>query len=388
MRPVPISMPCLSMQTVPIAMQSCLALYAALSGSLCDSVRLCATLCDSVRLCATLCNSTLLAVRHRLTSTASLCSVFCVLFMLSDTVSLCDHSWNGEMGRRRRVYGAAAVLQPVAPVPATQVAPPPSGTPALKAETAPTSNATVKPEGASAASAPPIVPIVIDDDGDAVIDLTGADAAGPSSAAAAVRTSFGTPAGSAGPSYAASSSSGGGASSASGGGGASSASGGGGGGASSSSTSSLFPGLAQLGWTNSLGWGSTTGRPAITPPPWTPPTEAVKGNAGEPPIKRAKTEGEVGAGLDPNGDGDVCIGQFISTLKGNHRCSCCHTRPVPFLCQTPSSPTRPGCAFTGMQYYRGKISNGEMVVLDREPTNPYDSNAIRASNVAHAQVGP
>ena len=40
-----------------------------------------------------------------------------------------------------------------------------------------------------------------------------------------------------------------------------------------------------------------------------------------------------------------------------------------------------------MQYYRGKISNGEMVVLDREPTNPYDSNAIRASNVAHAQVG-
>ena len=198
------------------------------------------------------------------------------------------------MGRRRRFYGAAAVLQPVAPVPPTQVAPPPAPTPAVKAETA-----VVKPE----VRAPPSVPIVIDDDGDAVIDLTGADAAGPSSAAAAVRTTISSPAGPA--SYAASSSSGGG-------GGASSASGG------ASSSTSLFPGLAQLGWSSSLGWGSTTGRPALTPPPWTPPTEAVKGgSAGEPPIKRAKTEGEVGAGLDANGDGDVCIGQFISTLKGN-----------------------------------------------------------------------
>ncbi|EOA81007.1 uncharacterized protein SETTUDRAFT_174657 [Exserohilum turcica Et28A] len=41
----------------------------------------------------------------------------------------------------------------------------------------------------------------------------------------------------------------------------------------------------------------------------------------------------------------------------------------------------------GVRYYTGYASRGEMVVLRREPHNPYDANAIRFDNVAGQQIG-
>ncbi|KAK4580025.1 hypothetical protein LTR86_000227 [Recurvomyces mirabilis] len=41
----------------------------------------------------------------------------------------------------------------------------------------------------------------------------------------------------------------------------------------------------------------------------------------------------------------------------------------------------------GVQYYRGLASPGEYVLLLREPSNPYDANAIRVDNIAHQQIG-
>lgn len=41
----------------------------------------------------------------------------------------------------------------------------------------------------------------------------------------------------------------------------------------------------------------------------------------------------------------------------------------------------------GVRFYNGVISSGEVVLLKREPSNPYDSNAIRVDNVANVQVG-
>ncbi|ORY75046.1 SNF2 family N-terminal domain-domain-containing protein [Leucosporidium creatinivorum] len=41
----------------------------------------------------------------------------------------------------------------------------------------------------------------------------------------------------------------------------------------------------------------------------------------------------------------------------------------------------------GVKYYRGLVSEGEAVTLQREPQNPYDPNAIRAMNMSGVQVG-
>ncbi|XP_078061506.1 helicase-like transcription factor [Mustelus asterias] len=41
----------------------------------------------------------------------------------------------------------------------------------------------------------------------------------------------------------------------------------------------------------------------------------------------------------------------------------------------------------GMRYYTGVVSNNEMVALQREPNNPYDSNAVQVNNVNGIQVG-
>ena len=41
----------------------------------------------------------------------------------------------------------------------------------------------------------------------------------------------------------------------------------------------------------------------------------------------------------------------------------------------------------GVQYYTGYASDGEYVLVRREPTNPYDSNALRVENVQRAQIG-
>lgn len=41
----------------------------------------------------------------------------------------------------------------------------------------------------------------------------------------------------------------------------------------------------------------------------------------------------------------------------------------------------------GVQYYRGLASSGETILVRREPSNPYDSNAIRIDNVAGTQIG-
>ena len=41
----------------------------------------------------------------------------------------------------------------------------------------------------------------------------------------------------------------------------------------------------------------------------------------------------------------------------------------------------------GVQYYRGLANRGEYVLLNREPSNQYDSNAIRVDNVQRKQIG-
>lgn len=41
----------------------------------------------------------------------------------------------------------------------------------------------------------------------------------------------------------------------------------------------------------------------------------------------------------------------------------------------------------GVQYYSGHASVGEYVLVRREPTNQYDSNALRVDNVQRDQIG-
>ncbi|XP_069474423.1 helicase-like transcription factor isoform X2 [Ambystoma mexicanum] len=41
----------------------------------------------------------------------------------------------------------------------------------------------------------------------------------------------------------------------------------------------------------------------------------------------------------------------------------------------------------GLRYYTGVVNNNEMVALQREPTNPYDRNAVKVNNVNGDQVG-
>eukprot|EP00170_Pyropia_yezoensis_P001465 contig_6460_g1469 len=38
-----------------------------------------------------------------------------------------------------------------------------------------------------------------------------------------------------------------------------------------------------------------------------------------------------------------------------------------------------------MRYYQGVVHQGEWVELVREPSNPYDANAIRVENMARVQ---
>ncbi|KAK1869862.1 hypothetical protein I4F81_012327 [Pyropia yezoensis] len=45
------------------------------------------------------------------------------------------------------------------------------------------------------------------------------------------------------------------------------------------------------------------------------------------------------------------------------------------------------CSIVGMRYYQGVVHQGEWVELVREPSNPYDANAIRVENMARVQVG-
>ena len=51
---------------------------------------------------------------------------------------------------------------------------------------------------------------------------------------------------------------------------------------------------------------------------------------------------------------------------------------------------RPGILDTkivGVQYYTGHATPGEHVIVRREPSNPYDSNALRVENVQRQQIG-
>ena len=41
----------------------------------------------------------------------------------------------------------------------------------------------------------------------------------------------------------------------------------------------------------------------------------------------------------------------------------------------------------GKRFYNGRMHSGEMILLSREPRNPYDSNAIKACTVSGHQVG-
>ena len=41
----------------------------------------------------------------------------------------------------------------------------------------------------------------------------------------------------------------------------------------------------------------------------------------------------------------------------------------------------------GVQYYTGYASVGEYVLVRREPSNPYDPNALRVENVRRDQIG-
>ena len=44
-------------------------------------------------------------------------------------------------------------------------------------------------------------------------------------------------------------------------------------------------------------------------------------------------------------------------------------------------------SIVGVQHYKGHASEGELVVCKREPSNPYDTNAIRVDNVFGQQIG-
>ncbi|KAI8817873.1 SNF2 family N-terminal domain-containing protein [Fimicolochytrium jonesii] len=44
-------------------------------------------------------------------------------------------------------------------------------------------------------------------------------------------------------------------------------------------------------------------------------------------------------------------------------------------------------AVVGIRYYRGMVGNHESVILERDPGNPYDANAIRVLNIGRVQVG-
>ena len=46
-----------------------------------------------------------------------------------------------------------------------------------------------------------------------------------------------------------------------------------------------------------------------------------------------------------------------------------------------------GAYIVGVQYYAGTVSRNEQVRLVREPTNPYDRNAIRVDNILDVKVG-
>ena len=41
----------------------------------------------------------------------------------------------------------------------------------------------------------------------------------------------------------------------------------------------------------------------------------------------------------------------------------------------------------GIQHYRGTVTNGENVILRREPQNVYDRNAVQVLNIKNLQVG-
>ncbi|KAI0779816.1 SNF2 family N-terminal domain-containing protein [Fomes fomentarius] len=44
-------------------------------------------------------------------------------------------------------------------------------------------------------------------------------------------------------------------------------------------------------------------------------------------------------------------------------------------------------SIVGVQYYKGLVGSGEEVMLEREPQNQYDRNAIRVKNISGSQVG-
>lgn len=44
-------------------------------------------------------------------------------------------------------------------------------------------------------------------------------------------------------------------------------------------------------------------------------------------------------------------------------------------------------SIVGIQYYDGEVNKNEMVVLTREPHNPYDEWAVRVDNVRGSKVG-
>ena len=52
-----------------------------------------------------------------------------------------------------------------------------------------------------------------------------------------------------------------------------------------------------------------------------------------------------------------------------------------------SDDTHLYCKIVGIRYYRGVAHPGEYVTLVREPSNPYDSNAVRVVNMGGEKVG-
>lgn len=55
----------------------------------------------------------------------------------------------------------------------------------------------------------------------------------------------------------------------------------------------------------------------------------------------------------------------------------------------PNSPAlgRMPTKIVGVRFYNGLATTGERVLLVREPTNPYDRNAIQVRNVMGDQIG-
>uniref|UniRef100_A0A8C6Q8Y5 Helicase like transcription factor n=1 Tax=Nothobranchius furzeri TaxID=105023 RepID=A0A8C6Q8Y5_NOTFU len=86
--------------------------------------------------------------------------------------------------------------------------------------------------------------------------------------------------------------------------------------------------------------------------------------------------------------------RYVTTLCGRHK-NITDTLSQIIRAARAEEPDADGCVLfgnlkgtvVGLRYYTGVVNRGEMVGLVREPQNPYDSNAVKVTNIYGNQVG-